>query len=115
MSSPPPHATLGPFRLLAKLGEGGMGEVWRAVDTRLGREVALKLLPERFAADSERLARFEREARSLAALSHPNVAALYEVGEGDLVGSPGGDRRVRFLVMELASGETLADVLARGP
>ncbi|HVS01535.1 MAG TPA: protein kinase [Thermoanaerobaculia bacterium] len=74
-------STLAQFRITAKLGEGGMGEVWRAEDTRLGREVAIKVLPERFLADPERLARFEREARVLASLSHPNVAGLFEVGE----------------------------------
>ncbi|HVS01536.1 MAG TPA: serine/threonine-protein kinase, partial [Thermoanaerobaculia bacterium] len=74
-------ATLAHFRITAKLGEGGMGEVWRAEDTRLGRQVAIKVLPERFTADAERLARFEREARVLASLSHPNVAGIFEVGE----------------------------------
>jgi Tol biopolymer transport system component/tRNA A-37 threonylcarbamoyl transferase component Bud32 len=97
--------TLGHFRITAKLGEGGMGEVWRAEDTRLGREVAIKVLPERFVADPERLARFEREARVLASLSHPHVAGIFEVGEA-------GD--VHYLVMELVEGETLAERIARG-
>ena len=83
-----------------------MGEVWRAQDTRLGRDVAVKLLPERFTGDAERLSRLEREARALAALSHPNIAAIYETG------SEGGEH---FLVMELVAGETLADRIARGP
>jgi eukaryotic-like serine/threonine-protein kinase len=96
---------LGHFRITAKLGEGGMGEVYRAEDERLGREVAVKVLPQAFVADPERLARFEREARLLASLSHPNIAALHEVGE---------EGEVRFLVMELASGEALSDRLARG-
>ncbi|HUO86311.1 MAG TPA: serine/threonine-protein kinase, partial [Thermoanaerobaculia bacterium] len=73
--------TLAHFRITAKLGEGGMGEVWRAEDTRLGRQVAIKVLPERFLADPDRLSRFEREARVLASLSHPNVAGIFEVGE----------------------------------
>ncbi|HVS02447.1 MAG TPA: protein kinase [Thermoanaerobaculia bacterium] len=96
---------LGPFRLAEQLGEGGMGVVYRAQDSRLGRDVAVKVLPAAFTADAERLARFEREARVLASLSHPNVAAIYEVGE------EGG---THYLVMELARGETLAARLARG-
>ncbi|MEZ5332699.1 MAG: protein kinase [Thermoanaerobaculia bacterium] len=83
-----------------------MGEVWRAEDTKLGREVAVKVLPERFTADPERLARFDREARVLAAFSHPGIAQIYEVGAAD---------GRTFLVLELAPGETLADRIARGP
>ena len=98
--------TLSHFQISAKLGKGGMGEVFLAEDTKLGREVAIKVLSEEFTADQQRLARFEREARVLAALNHPNIAAIYEVGD---------QRDVRFLVMELADGETLADRIARGP
>jgi hypothetical protein len=94
------------FEITAKLGEGGMGEVYRARDARLGREVAIKVLPRAFVADAERLARFEREARVLASLEHPNVAAIHELGQ---------DGEVRFLVMELVAGETLAERLERGP
>src|SRR5262245_7483038 len=94
------------FRLLDKLGEGGMGEVWRAMDTTLDREVAIKVLPAAFATDRERLARFEREAKVLASLNHPNIAAIYGFPE---TGS------VRFLAMEMVRGEDLAHVLARGP
>src|SRR5438876_8276567 len=83
------------YRLTAKLGAGGMGEVYRATDTKLGREVALKVLPEAFACDPERMARFEREAQVLAALNHPNIAAIYGVEE-------------RAIVMELVEGATLA-------
>ena len=72
--------TLAHFKITDKLGEGGMGEVYRATDTRLGREVAIKVLPAAFTADAERLARFEREARVLASLAHPNVAAIFDVG-----------------------------------
>ena len=99
-------AELAHFRITAKLGAGGMGEVYRAEDSRLGRDVAIKVLPPAFVADPERLARFVREARTLAALSHPNIASIYEVGRED---------GTHFLVMELAPGQTLADRIARGP
>ena len=94
------------YEITSELGKGGMGEVWRARDTKLGREVAIKTLPEDFAADAGRLARFEREARLLASLNHPNIAAIYghEVFEG-----------TRFLVLELVEGETLSERLKRGP
>ncbi len=94
------------YEITAELGKGGMGEVWRARDTKLGREVAIKTLPEDFAADAGRLARFEREARLLASLNHPNIAAIYglELFEG-----------TRFLVLELVEGETLSERLKRGP
>ncbi|MGB5295921.1 MAG: serine/threonine-protein kinase, partial [Thermoanaerobaculia bacterium] len=99
------------FKITAKLGEGGMGAVYRAEDTKLGREVAIKVLPEEFTASPERLARFEREARALAALNHPNIAAIYEVGETETDGT--GDT-LHFLVMELAKGEDLATRISRG-
>jgi serine/threonine-protein kinase len=98
--------TISHYKVSAKLGEGGMGEVWRAEDTKLGRDVALKVLPESFAQDPERLERFEREARVLAALSHPNIAGIH--GLEDVEGK-------RFLVMEVAEGETLSEQIARGP
>ena len=94
------------YRLVEKVGEGGMGVVWKALDTSLGREVAIKILPDVFAKDHDRVARFEREARLLASLSHPAIAAIYGLHVS-------GD--VRFLVMELVPGEDLARVLARGP
>jgi Tol biopolymer transport system component/predicted Ser/Thr protein kinase len=94
------------YKVTSKLGEGGMGEVWRAEDTKLGRDVALKVIPDSFAGDAERLERFEREARVLAALSHPNIAGIH--GLEDVGGK-------RFLVMEVAEGETLSERIARGP
>jgi Tol biopolymer transport system component/serine/threonine protein kinase len=97
--------TLGHYEVLDPLGAGGMGEVYRARDTRLGREVALKLLPERLSGDASSLARLEREARLLATLQHPNIAAVHDLDEQD---------GVRFLVMELVPGETLARRLERG-
>ena len=94
------------YKVTSKLGEGGMGEVWRAEDTKLGRDVALKMLPDVFAQDPDRLARFEREARVLASLSHPNIAGIH--GLEDVDGK-------RFLVMELVEGETLAERIQQGP
>jgi len=96
------------YEVVSLLGQGGMGAVYRARDTQLGRDVALKILPDVFAADRERLARFEREARTLASLNHPNIAAIYGVVSGD---AP----EVRALVMELVSGEDLAQKISRGP
>jgi len=99
-------ARLGSYEFLAPLGSGGMGEVWRARDTRLARDVALKMLPELFAGDPDRLARFQREAQVLASLNHPNIAAIYGVEEAD---------SLRALVLELVEGPTLADRIALGP
>ena len=95
--------SLGGYELQALVGAGGMGEVYRARDTKLGREVAIKILPRAFTNDPDRLARFEREARMLAALNHPNICAIYGLEEAD---------GIRFLVLELVEGETLADRLA---
>lgn len=97
---------LGSHEITALLGKGGMGEVWRARDTKLKREVAIKILPDEFSRDPNRLARFEREAEVLASLNHPNIAAIYEFVEAQ--GS-------RFLVLELVEGETLAERIKRGP
>src|SRR6195256_6373844 len=96
-----PQQTIAHYRITAKLGEGGMGEVWRATDTKLNREVAIKIIPEAFAQDADRMARFKREAQVLASLNHPNIAAIYGVEE-------------RALVMELVEGPTLADRIAQG-
>ena len=102
----PSGTKLGPYEIQAPLGAGGMGEVYRARDTRLGRTVAIKVLPAVFSSSVESRQRFEREARMISQLSHPNVCALYDVGrEGES----------DFLVMEYLEGESLADRLARGP
>src|SRR5262245_47195930 len=100
-----PGTKLGVYELLAPLGAGGMGEVWRARDTRLQRDVAIKVLPELLAAEPERLARLTREAQTLASLNHPNIAQIHGFEES------GG---VRALVMELVEGEDLSAVIARG-
>jgi serine/threonine protein kinase len=93
------------YEVVSALGKGGMGEVWRAKDTKLGREVAIKTLPEEFAQDADRLARFEREAKLLASLNHPNIASIFGFEE---------DNGTHFLVMELVEGDTLADRVGRG-
>ena len=103
-------ARIGPYEITASLGAGGMGEVYRARDARLKRDVALKLLPESFATDPERLARFQREAEVLASLNHPNIAAIYGLEEGPAEAG----HYVRALILELVEGETLADRIARG-
>src|SRR5580704_852164 len=97
---------VGPYEILAPLGAGGMGEVYRARDAKLDRDVALKVLPEAFARDAERMARFEREAKVLASLNHPNIAAIYGLDDSG---------NTRALVMELVGGVTVADRLNAGP
>src|SRR5262252_8727080 len=97
-----PGTRLGAYEVLAPIGAGGMGEVYRARDTKLDREVAIKVLPAALARDPERLARFEREAKVLAALNHPNIATIY-------------GREDRAIVMELVEGPTLADRIKGGP
>ena len=99
-------ARLGPYRVTAKIGEGGMGEVYRARDTKLDRDVALKVLPQAFTDDPDRLARFEREAKVLASLNHPNIGHIYGLEEAE---------GQRALVLELVEGPTLADRIAQGP
>src|SRR6185436_13592238 len=97
---------IGAFELQEWIGSGGMGEVYRARDTKLDRDVAVKILPPAISHDSQRLARFQREARLLAAVSHPHIAAIYGIEEAaDLTA----------IVMELVDGETLADIIRRGP
>src|SRR6202521_2691807 len=97
-----PQSSIAHYRIVSKLGEGGMGEVYRAKDTKLGRDVAIKIIPEAFVQDADRMARFTREAQVLASLNHPNIAAIYGVEE-------------RALVMELVEGPTLAERIALGP
>jgi serine/threonine protein kinase len=97
--------TLDHFKIKSLLGKGGMGAVYRAEDTRLGREVAIKVLPEEFTSDPVRLARFEREAQVVASLNHPNICALYDVGHTN---------EIHYLVMELVAGESLDKRIARG-
>ena len=96
---------LGPYEILAPLGAGGMGEVYKARDTRLERDVAVKVLPPAFATDADRVRRFEQEARAAAALNHPNILAVYDVGQHD--GAP-------YIVSELLSGQTLRERLRDG-
>src|SRR5687768_3251374 len=96
---------LGPYEVVAPLGAGGMGEVYRATDTNLSRQVAIKVLPEALAADAERLARFDREAKTLAALNHPHIAAIYGLERAG---------NTTALIMELVEGPTLADRIAQG-
>src|SRR3954451_21158806 len=97
---------LGPYEIVAPIGAGGMGEVWKARDTRLDRSVAIKILPSEFANNAQLKIRFEREAKTISQLTHPHICTLYDVGS---------ENGVEYLVMELLDGESLADRLARGP
>ena len=99
------HTRLGPYEILTLLGAGGMGEVYRAKDTRLDREVAIKVLPQHLSRSPEFRQRFEREARAISQLTHPHICTLYDIGHSD---------GVDYLVMELLEGETLAHWLAKG-
>ena len=100
-----PGTRLGPYEILSAIGAGGMGEVYKARDTKLDRDVAIKILPEAFAADAERVARFQREAKTLAALNHPNIAQIFGLEQA-------GD--VHALAMELVAGDDLSQRIARG-
>src|SRR3972149_4951258 len=101
----PPGTPLGPYEIVALLGAGGMGEVYRARDPKLGREIAIKLLPAETSADPERRQRFEQEARSASALNHPNILTIYHIR------SAGGSL---YIAMELVEGKTLRDLIASG-
>ena len=98
--------TISHYKVFEKIGQGGMGEVYRAEDTNLSREVAIKVLPEQFTQDPQRLARFERAAKLLASLNHPNIAAIHSFEHSD---------EIHFLVLELVEGDTLAERVAKGP
>src|SRR5215468_295265 len=100
-----PGSRLGPYEIVSPLGAGGMGEVYRAKDPRLGREVAIKVLPASFSADADRLRRFEQEAKAAGLLNHPNITAVYDIGSHE--GAP-------YVVQELLEGETLRSLLAGG-
>src|SRR5262247_3620747 len=97
---------LGPYEALSPLGAGGMGEVWRARDTRLAREVAVKVLPAEVAGDASRLKRFEKEARAASALNHPNIVTIYDIGS---------ENSVSYIAMEMVAGKTLRELLLAGP
>ena len=101
-----PGTRLGPYEIVAPIGAGGMGEVYKARDTRLERTVAVKVLPSHLSASPEVRQRFEREAKTISSLSHPHICALYDVGNQD---------GVEFLVMEYLEGDTLSDRLVKGP
>ena len=103
---------LGPYEIVAPLGAGGMGEIYRARDRRLGREIALKILPEACAGDADRLRRLEQEARAASSLNHPNVVVVYDIGETEVSGR---DAPIRYVAMELLQGEPLSELIAAGP
>ena len=107
-----PGDRLGPYEITAAIGAGGMGDVFRARDTKLNRDVAIKVLPAALAQNTERVGRFRREAQILATLNHPNIAAIYGLEESPGTGS--GQAAVIALVLELVSGEDLAERLRRG-
>src|SRR5262245_40475544 len=111
-----PGTSIGRYEIIAPLGAGGMGEVYRARDVRIGRDVALKVLPELFASDPERIVRFEREAQVLGSLNHQNIAAIYGMEGGTLVLPDGSaETAPSVLVMELVEGPTLAERIDTGP
>src|ERR1700693_4302355 len=101
----PPGTKLGPYEIVAPLGAGGMGEVYQARDSRLGRIIAIKILPPELASDSDRLHRFEREARSTSGLNHPNIVTIYDLGQ---------DGSTHYIAMEMIEGKTLRELLAGG-
>src|SRR5678816_4216354 len=101
-----PGTRLGPYEIIAPLGAGGMGEVYRARDPRLGREVAIKVLPASFSQDTDRLERFEQEARAASALNHPNIVTVHDIGSAD---------GAAFIAMELVDGPSLRQMLSPGP
>jgi len=109
-----PGTMIGPYEIQSALGSGGMGEVYRARDTRLERTVAIKILSPELAADPQFLERFDREAKAISQLNHPNICTLYDVGESFVSHESSSPTSIRFLVMEFLEGETLATRLERG-
>src|SRR6186713_1463755 len=105
---------LGPYDILSTIGAGAMGVVYKARDTRLGRDVAIKVLPPGFARDPDRLGRFEREARAVAAINHPNILSVHDIGNAEVVDTDQGAVRVTYMVTELLDGDTLRTRLAQG-
>jgi serine/threonine protein kinase len=112
----PPGRMLGPYEILSPIGSGGMGEVLKAKDTRLGRTVAVKVLPSHLSSDAERRGRFEREARAASALNHPNITTVYDIhlrqGYGGQVGE---DEDVDYIVMEMVEGKTFRELIDEAP
>src|SRR6266542_3405862 len=106
---------LGPYELRSLIGSGAMGDVYRARDMRLNRDVAIKVLPAVFARDPDRLARFEREARAVAAINHPNILAVHDIGSADVLDVDGTTMRATYMITELLDGDTLRARLAQGP
>ncbi len=102
----PAGRKLGPYEILSPIGAGGMGEVYKAKDTRLRRTVAVKVLPSHLSSDAERRGRFEREARAASALNHPNITTVYDIGQ---------DEGTRYIVMEFVAGKTLRELVGDGP
>nr|MBA3640835.1 serine/threonine protein kinase [Acidobacteriota bacterium] len=102
----PAGSRLGPYQILSPLGAGGMGEVYRARDTRLGREVAIKVLPSELSSDKDRLRRFEQEARAASALNHPNIVTVHDIGEVD---------SAPYMAMDLVDGKTVRELIVSGP
>src|SRR5947209_3432370 len=110
----PSGTKLGPYIIHSPIGAGGMGEVYRAHDSRLNRDVAIKILPESFSADPERLNRFAQESRATAALNHPNILSIFDIGGGEIGGVTGKEPVAPYVVSELLEGETLRDRLRNG-
>ena len=111
----PAGTRLGPYEIVSFIGAGTMGVVYKARDTRLGRHVAIKVLPPAFARDPDRLARFEREARAIAAINHPNIVSVHDIGSTEVVDDEKGAMHAAYLITELLDGDTLRARLAAGP
>src|SRR6185503_13449448 len=111
----PAGTTLGPYEIVSFIAAGTMGVVYKARDTRLGRHVAIKVLPPAFARDPDRLSRFEREARAIAAINHPNIVSVHDIGNADVLDDEKGQLHAAYLITELLDGETLRARLNAGP